>query len=141
MKINTVRLLSLAVTVAFAPLATAGKFEVWTQASGSGSVALVSYQGDGTSQEAQLDMTYPAGMKVSAQTKVAGSVCAVFPSENKIRIVPPSGAGTALSSNAIDYCSFSFKGAGADAPELKKVFSECVPADACQISISSTESK
>ncbi len=133
------KLIAAGVALVLSAGVCAGKFEVWTQQAGKGTVALVSYQGEGTSQEAQLDLTYPTGFHVTASTKVAGSVCAVFAEKSMIRIVPPSGAGTALTSNATDYCSFAFVGKGV--PTLKKAYSECVPSSECAVAVRSTDSK
>ena len=75
--------------------ASAGDFQTWTLAGKGGEVVLaVSFIGDGVTQDAQLDLAVPAGYRVvSNTTKAAGSVCASFASESKIRVVPPSGAG------------------------------------------------
>jgi len=99
---------------------------------------VVSFTGDGATQEAQLDLEVPAGLVLAkAIVKVAGSVCAGVPG-NKIRIVPPSGAGEALPSRAIDYCSFSFKSSlsvmAKAKPQFKVTFQECATttkAEAC----------
>ena len=114
--------LALAAAPAFA-----GNFEIWTDSSAKGGVTmLVSFAGDGLTEDAQVDFNYPTNLKfVRADVKVPGSICAAFPSENKVRVVPPSGAGTPLSTAATDYCSFSFSGKGAAAAKFKPSFVEC----------------
>ena len=81
--------------------ASAGQFEVWHEVGAKGVVpAIVSFAGDGSTQDAQLDVEYDSSLTLSkAVAKVPGSVC-VGLAGNKIRGVPPSGAGTALGSKA-----------------------------------------
>jgi hypothetical protein len=110
--------------------ASAGDFQLWTLAGKGGEVVLaVSFIGDGVTQDAQLDLAVPAGYRVvSHATKAAGSVCASFPSDSKIRIVPPSGEGQPLPSTLMEVCTFKLvaeKGAMAGAPAFEVVFKEC----------------
>lgn len=111
-------------------LVSAGSFDTWTMQDSKAkrTTVVVSFTGDGATQEAQLDLDVPEGLELAkAVVKVAGSVCAAIPG-NKIRVVPPSGAGEALSSRAVDYCSFSFRSNGALSkakPEFKVSFQEC----------------
>jgi hypothetical protein len=112
--------------------ANAGSFEIWSdvdKASGQ-TIAVVSFSGDGVTQDAQADFTYGDGLEfVAANTKVAGSICVGFAKDRSIRIVPPSGAGQALPSKATDYCSFSFKskrgGVIAKGAKFSTKFQEC----------------
>jgi len=113
--------LALAAAPAFA-----GNFEIWTDSSAKGGVTMiVSFAGDGLTEDAQVDFDTPKNLKfVRADVKVPGSVCVAFPKENKVRVVPPSGAGTALPTAATDYCSFSFAGK-ATGEKFKPSFVEC----------------
>ena len=90
--------------------AFAGQFEMYYQHVGNNRlVAIVSFAGDATTQDAQADFSFGPELEfVSAKTKVAGSVCAGSQEKGLIRIVPPTGAGKPLSTKAMDYCSFSF---------------------------------
>jgi hypothetical protein len=110
--------------------ATAGQFEIWTDPAAKGNriVLMVSFAGDGMTEDAQADISYDPALKlVSAQTKVAGSVCVGLPGRNIIRVVPPTGAGTALTSAAVDYCSFVFErpAIAKSVAEFKVEFVEC----------------
>ncbi len=111
--------------------AVAGNFEIWHDASAKSSsvTAVVSFAGDGNTQDAQADIAYPMNWKLEKATaKVAGSVCVGHANANKIRVVPPSGAGSALSSKATDYCAFSFtklKGAESKGEKMTIEFTEC----------------
>lgn len=133
-------------TVGFAQ---AGNFEVWHDSNAKSNVvtAVVSFSGDGSTQDAQADIAYPADWKLlKASAKVAGTICVGHANAKMIRVVPPSGAGTALSSKATDYCSFSFsKGKAASnvgSSEFKISFVECQAADgskACGSEFNSVE--
>lgn len=107
----------------------AGSFESWTMADKKGGVTVVvSFQGDGVTQDAGVDLAIPEGYTVGKSVvKVAGSIC--MSTEKFMRVVPPSGAGEALPKGAVDYCSFSLrakKGAVAAGPVvLTPVFTEC----------------
>jgi hypothetical protein len=111
--------------------ANAGQFELWSDVNAkSGQVTMIaSFAGDGMTQDAQADIDFdPEFTLVGASAKVAGSVCVGLPGQSKVRVVPPSGAGTALTSKAVDYCSFTFKNKGgslAKAPSFKLGFVEC----------------
>ena len=87
---------AVAVALGMSSVAQAGKFEVWSDESGKAgqTIAVVSFAGDGVTQDAQLDMTYAENLQfVSASVKVPGSVCVVFQDQRLMRVVPPSGAG------------------------------------------------
>ena len=121
---------AVAVALGMSSVAQAGKFEVWSDESGKAgqTIAVVSFAGDGVTQDAQLDMTYAENLQfVSASVKVPGSVCVVFQDQRLMRVVPPSGAGQALSAKSVDYCSFSFKSTGAPSKGAKfsTKFQEC----------------
>lgn len=93
------------------------------------------FAGDGATQDTQLDLDYNATVfpTVTGVALVAGSICAVNPSPTFIRIVPPSGAGTALTSTATAYCRFQFTaaaGAAAGNYDFVQRFIEC-DAGAC----------
>lgn len=110
--------------------AFAGSFETYSLSDTKSKrvTVVVSFAGDGVTQDSQVDLDYPAGLTlVKATAKVAGSVC-VGIAGNKIRVVPPSGAGKALPSAATDYCSFSFaaqKGLQTSNFSFKPSFTEC----------------
>lgn len=109
--------------------ATAGKFETWSDLDGKGNiVVVVSFAGDGATQDAQVDFKYPADWSLlKAVPKVAGSVCVVNSEKGFVRVVPPSGAGKALTSKQTDYCSFMFKSTAktTNIAGLEQVFTEC----------------
>ena len=123
-------LLAAGVALTMAGVANAGSFEIAsdTGAKANQFVALVSFAGDGVTQDAQLDLTYSSDLEfVQARALVAGSVCVGFAKTNTVRAVPPSGAGTALTSTSTGYCSFSFRSkAGAvKGDKLTVAFQEC----------------
>jgi hypothetical protein len=123
-------LLAAGVALTMAGVANAGSFEVAadTGAKADQYVAIVSFTGDGVTQDAQLDLTYSADLEfVQARSLVAGSVCAGFAKTSMVRAVPPSGAGSALPSKTTGYCSFSFRSkAGAvKGDKLTVAFQEC----------------
>lgn len=69
----------------------------------------ISFAGDGDTQDAGIDLNLPANVTASAPAVlVAGSVCGVVDADT-IRIVPPSGAGTPLTSTPTAYCSFQLE--------------------------------
>jgi len=119
-----------AILAAFSVSASAGQFEVWSDgAKGANRTVIVSFAGDGHTQDAQADIAFDPGLEfVTANAKVAGSVCAELKGKNMVRVVPPSGAGSALSSKQIDYCAFSFRSRGGKAVAgtgLTVSFTEC----------------
>ncbi len=138
MKIN---LSKVVVTAALATFgigsATAGSFETYSLADGKSKrvTVVVSFTGDGVTEDSQVDLDIPKGLVlVNASAKVAGSVC-VGIADNKIRVVPPSGAGKALPSVATDYCSFSFraeKSAQIGQVAFKPSFTECAAPSGAQ---------
>ncbi|MBL0027760.1 MAG: hypothetical protein IPO95_01280 [Rhodanobacteraceae bacterium] len=110
MKITSQILLSALIGGATFSAFAAG-FESWsmTEKRTGATTIVVSFAGDGEAQDAQVDMPIPAGYKlVKASVKVPGSVCVGTP-DGKLRAVPPSGAGQALSTKNTDYCSFMIK--------------------------------
>lgn len=91
--------------------AFAGNFTTNSPSGSPGSVLVyqVSFAGDGATEDAQLDASYTAAnfTSVTATVVVPGSTCTT-PGGNSIRVVPPSGAGVALTSTPTIYCSFNF---------------------------------
>jgi hypothetical protein len=80
---------------------------------------VVTFSGDGVTQEAQLDLLFAEGLSVAkAEALQAGSVCVANPDAHGLRAVPPSGAGKALSTGTVDVCKFSLT----RAPSLAKSF-------------------
>ncbi|HET6603805.1 MAG TPA: hypothetical protein VFG21_06255, partial [Xanthomonadaceae bacterium] len=67
------------------------------------------FAGDGETQDAQLDITLSsvADLTITPSILVPGSVCVLVDADT-LRIVPPSGAGVALTSTATAYCRFAF---------------------------------
>lgn len=130
------KLAALAVAMFAVSPVMAGGFNVWTyEASKAETQLVVSFAGDGVTQDAQLDLGVAKGFAAAAaKVLVPGSVCAISPAGDKIRAVPPSGAGKALSSSDVDYCSFSVKPVGGMRPMLKSgellsvEFNECAGA-------------
>jgi hypothetical protein len=115
---NLLTKISMAVFAAMASAgAMAGNFtQVPDPASvAQGATVNVAFQfaGDTVTQEAQLDLNYNSTVftTVVPTTVVVGSTCAVNPTPPFIRIIPPSGAGTALTSTPTTYCSFAFTAA------------------------------
>lgn len=111
----------------------AGQFEIWSDgAKGPQQTVIVSFAGDGQTQDAQADITFEPGLEfVAATAKVAGSVCVELKGRNMVRVVPPSGAGVALSSKPTDVCSFSFRskrGKSVSGTGLSVAFTECAGA-------------
>lgn len=120
----------LAAALLISSTASAGSFESWTMADKkAGAVTVVvSFQGDGVTQDAGVDLGIPEGYIVTKSViKVAGSVC--MSTDKFMRVVPPSGAGEALPKAAVDYCSFALrakKGAVvSQSINLVPVFTEC----------------
>lgn len=132
MKNIIVKTLATVSTLIAASSAFAGSFDAYSMSDQKSGrlVLVVSFAGDGVVEEAQLDLDVPSGYGlVSSVAKVAGSVCVGIPG-NKVRIVPPSGAGKPLTQGATDYCSFSFKpdkklSAAISAANFKQSFIEC----------------
>lgn len=91
--------------------ASAGQFEVWTgHDKGRTVTVLVTFQGDGITEDAQLDLGFDESVEfVSAKTIVDGSVCVLMKNKRAVRIVPPTGGGTPLTSKPVEYCSFLFR--------------------------------
>ena len=120
----------LAAALMVSGTALAGSFESWTMADKKGGAVtvVVSFQGDGVTQDAGVDLEIPAGYTVAkASVKVPGTIC--MSNDKMMRVVPPSGAGVALSKSAVDYCSFALRAQkGAVVSEklvLKPIFTEC----------------
>lgn len=127
---KSLKIASVLALAAFAGSAAAGSFEVWSDNDkAANKVVVVGFAGDNETQDAMLDLEYPSNwVFLKASAKVAGTVCAAKPDEHKIRIVPPSGAGKAVSSARTDYCTFLFKpavGEKAAGGALKTLFTEC----------------
>lgn len=122
--------------LAFAGSASAGNFEIWSDSSAKAGyvTAIVSFTGDGATQDAQADIAFGDNLSlVKAVAKVPGSVCVGLPQQNKIRVVPPSGAGQALAAKATDYCAFTFKAkGGASSPGFRVAFTECAASGGSQ---------
>ncbi len=136
---TVLKLAAAAFVASFSMSAVAGGFNVWTYSDDkAGSQVVVSFSGDGVTQDAQLDMSVAKGVvAASSKVLVPGSVCAISPAGDKIRAVPPSGAGSPLTSKETDYCSFVLKPAkgfarmgGAGAELLKVELNECAGAGA-----------
>ncbi|AVP96027.1 hypothetical protein C7S18_01940 [Ahniella affigens] len=129
---KTLKLAGVIAALAFAGSSVAGSFEVWSDNDKSmNKVVVVSFAGDNETQDAMLDLEYPANWEfVKAAAKASGTICAAKTDERKIRIVPPSGAGKALGGRA-DYCTFLFKPAAGKAAggALKTLFTECAAAN------------
>jgi hypothetical protein len=111
--------------------ASAGTFEAYSMADQKSKrlVLVVSFASSQGEAEAQLDLDTPKGYKlVSAQAKVADTLCVQIPG-NKIRIVPPSAGTGELSKASKDYCTFTFaaeKGlTAASKPVFTQSFIEC----------------
>ncbi len=69
---------------------------------------IVSFAGDGETEDAQLDASFNAGdfsAVVANPALVPGSTCTT-PGGNSIRAVPPSGGGVPLTSTSTAYCSY-----------------------------------
>lgn len=133
---KSLKLASAVVAMAFAGASVAGSFEVWSDSDkAANKVVVVSFAGDNQTQDAMLDLEYPASWQfVKAAAKVSGTICAAKADERKIRIVPPTGAGKALGGRT-DYCTFLFKpAAGAKAADgaLKTLSTECAAANGNQ---------
>jgi hypothetical protein len=108
--------------------ASAGTFEAYSMADQK-SKRLVLVVSFASSQGEALDLDTPKGYKlVSAQAKVADTLCVQIPG-NKIRIVPPSAGTGELSKASKDYCTFTFaaeKGlTAASKPVFTQSFIEC----------------
>lgn len=123
------------VLAASSSIVSAGQFDIWVDpaSKGNGVFVVVSFAGDGMTQDAQADISFGESLSlVSAQSKVEGSVCVGLPGKNVIRVVPPSGAGKALTNDSVDYCSFYFSQKGmskAAGPSFKIDFVECASPD------------
>ncbi|GIX34164.1 MAG: hypothetical protein KatS3mg125_2120 [Lysobacterales bacterium] len=104
-------LITALIGVASAQGASAGQFEVWAgHEKGRSVTVLVTFQGDGVTEDAQLDLGFDESLEfVSAKTIVDGSVCVLMKNKRAIRIVPPTGGGTPLPVKPVEYCSFLFR--------------------------------
>lgn len=137
--INAMRA-AIGATILASTGALAGNFEVWTYNTGSTMDVVVSFSGEGKTQDSQLDFQFPDwAASVKAEVVVPGSVCVASKEAGIIRAVPPSGAGEALSSKAVDYCRFSLKAKpGVERTELGQRFVECASpggASACGVKV------
>ena len=122
----------LLIGTTFASSAIAGEFNTWAYAKGKNAQhdVVVSFSGDGTEQEAMVDLNVPKGaILVKSEVLVAGSVCVGLDNNSYIRAVPPSGAGNALPTKETDYCRFTFDLSKASARgnklKLTEKFTEC----------------
>jgi len=91
--------------------ASAGGWEVWTEKSSADRLVVVaSFTGEGSIDEAQLDLEVNSGFEViEARALGKGTICFGNPEVNILRSVPPSGAGKALKSSAVDACMFTLR--------------------------------
>lgn len=98
----------LAAAALFSSASSAGNFNVWTYNTEKNQTHVeISFAGDGITQEAQLDLSVPAGFRlVEAKSLVSGSVCAGSEKAGLLRAVPPSGEGKPLTSKETNYCRF-----------------------------------
>lgn len=65
------------------------------------------FAGDGDTQDAGIDLDVPANVTINGGVAlVAGSICSNFDADT-IRVTPPSGAGTPLTSTRTAYCRFN----------------------------------
>lgn len=108
----------------------AGEFNAWTYAKSAGQQdVVVSFASDGVDQEAMVDFYMPKGAKlIKSEVLVAGSVCVGLDNDSYLRVVPPSGAGTALPAKETDYCRFTIqmdKAKRSSQIALKSKFTEC----------------
>ncbi len=99
---------------------------------GAGGTANVQvlFAGDGDTQDTQLDLAYDATSfpAVTSTVLVPGSVCAVLTGPARVRIIPPSGAGSPLTATATAYCGFAMQSAAAiplGNYDLTQSFIEC----------------
>lgn len=127
------KILTGLLVMAFAAPALAGEWSAWTEVRKNGEVVVMtSFAGDGATEDAQLDLTVlKAFTVVGVDTIQKDSVCEAFVERNMLRSVPPSGAGTPLSSAQTETCMFVLrplaKDLGADAVKslLQVKFAEC----------------
>ncbi|AVP96028.1 hypothetical protein C7S18_01945 [Ahniella affigens] len=78
------------------------------------------FAGDGDTQDAGVDLDTPADVTLSAGVVlVAGSICSNVDA-NTVRIVPPSGAGTPLTSTSTAYCRFSVDSSAVPGPGVDR---------------------
>ncbi len=114
----------LLICAAIGALATAGNAVAgtYTQNPDPATIAVggtaniqVLFAGDGDTQDTQLDLAYDAVNfpTVTPTVLVPGSVCAVLTGPARIRVIPPSGAGSPLTSTATAYCGFALVSAPA----------------------------
>ncbi len=97
--------------------ATAGVYTAAVSGAPGSTVTLnVSFAGDGATQETDASFNFSnTNITITNPVPSASAQCFVV-SPTRIRVVPPSGGGTPLTSTATNYCSFSVAIAGA-APE------------------------
>lgn len=75
----------------------------------SGLLLDVQFTGDGTIQEAQLDLVVPDTLVlVHAETVEPGAVCTGI-RDARLRVVPPSGGAEPLPSRPVTQCTFLFR--------------------------------
>jgi hypothetical protein len=107
----------------------AGDWEVWTQnRAGPNMVIMTSFAGDGSTEEAHLDLEMAVPFEVvHVDTLQKGAVCVASKERNVLRAVPPSGAGQPLAKNATEACMFTIrvKGNPTLAEIVKVSFAEC----------------
>ncbi len=129
------RLIGLAIVgCTFAPDVAAGTYTLnpdpATIAVGGAAVVQVRFAGDGDTQDTQLDLAYDAANfpTVTPTILVPGSICAVLMGPARLRVIPPSGAGTPLTGVATAYCGFSLQSLGTLATgnyDFTQSFIEC----------------
>jgi hypothetical protein len=98
----------------------------------AGTVVNFSFTGDGDTQDAQADLVISstADLTITPAVVVAGSTCAFDGGTGTLRVAPPSGAGTALTSTPTVYCSFTFAataGAALGPRALTPALLDCAP--------------
>lgn len=114
-----------AVLLALSGAASAGTFSLTTSPNASDEIDVITggttgvqifFTGDGSTQDAQMDFTLDnfADLTITPVVLVAGSTCG-FDGATLLRIAPPSGAGTALTSTPTAYCRFDIAAAPAAA--------------------------
>jgi len=91
--------------------ASANGWEVWTEKQSADKVTVVaSFGGDGSIEEAQLDLKVSGPFEVlEVSTLRKGSICFGNAEKNVLRAVPPSGAGSALKAAMTDTCMFTLR--------------------------------
>jgi len=102
------KLLAAALFVSMPFAATAGVYTAAVSgAPGSGVTLNVTFAGDGATQETDASFNFSnTNITITNPVPSASAQCFVV-SQTRIRVVPPSGGGTPLTSTATTYCSFS----------------------------------